>query len=78
MEFGWDIEVEVAHRALRLTLIERWRLSTAHAPVHDVTQDRRARLVEVVSQLIHFLPRRCVKARTHADADAWLVGAMIR
>jgi hypothetical protein len=53
-------------------------LLTIEAPLPDVTQHRGTRLVEVLGQVIHVLPRRRVEAGIHADAGAWLRGPMIR
>jgi hypothetical protein len=64
----------MAHRALYLPLVEGPCLLTVQAPLHDVTQDRGTRLVELLGEVIHFLPRRRVQASIHTDAGAWLVG----
>jgi hypothetical protein len=41
-----------------------------------VTHDRRPRLVEVLSQIIHLRPGRGVQAGIHTDAGAWLGGGL--
>src|SRR5882724_7971856 len=65
VEFRFNVEIEVAHRAVYLALVEGLCLLTAQTPVHDPTQHRSARPVEVLSEVIHFLARRRVQAGIH-------------
>jgi hypothetical protein len=70
MEFALDVEVEMTYRTLAVALAERSCLYAAEAPFHDLTQDRSAWPTEILGQVIHFLPRRRLKAGIHADARA--------
>jgi hypothetical protein len=72
MEVGWDIEIEMAYWAMFLVLVWRAWVVIIQTPLHDVTQHRGTRLEEVLGQLIHFLPRRRIKAGIHADTAGWL------
>jgi hypothetical protein len=62
MEVGWDVEGEVAHRALRFALVEVCWLRTAQTPCHDLTQHPGARPVEACGEVVHFCPRQGVQA----------------
>jgi hypothetical protein len=64
----------VAHRALSIALVEGSWLFIAQALVHDLTEHRSTRLVEVLREVIHFFPRRGVEAGIDADAGAQLGG----
>jgi hypothetical protein len=77
MEVGLDIEIEMAHRTLGIALVEGSCLLTAEASFHDIAQHRRARLVEVCGEVVHFCPCHRVKAGIRADAGARLTGPMI-
>jgi hypothetical protein len=70
MQVGCNIEVEVAHRVLRFTLVESSYPHIAQALLHGGTQHRSARPAEAFGQVVQFLHCRRVKAGIHADA--WL------
>jgi hypothetical protein len=46
--------------------------------VHDVTQHRSAGPVNACGEVIHFLPRPCVKASIRANSCVLLAGSMVR
>src|SRR5688500_16484799 len=77
MQVGCNIEVEMAHRVLRFTLVESSYALIAQAPLHEVTQHRSARPAEAFGQVVHFLPCRRVKAGIHAAACPCAAGPMI-
>jgi hypothetical protein len=77
MQVGCNIEVEMAHRVLRFTLVASSYPLKAQAPLHEVTQHRGARPAQAFGQVVHFLPCRRVKAGIRADAWPCAAGPMI-
>ena len=68
----------MAHRTLGIALVERACLPMTQPLMHDVTQHRSPRLVEVFAEIIYFLPRHRVQAGIHADTGGWLIWLVIR
>jgi hypothetical protein len=58
----------MADGALGIALVDRFLLSTAKAPAHDVAHHCGTRAVEQFGEVINFIPRHCFKACVHADA----------
>src|SRR5262245_16957157 len=72
IECRGDVEREVANRAFCTALGACECVPTAQPPVHNMAQDRRARLMEACGQLVHFRPRWRVQASIDTDTGAWL------
>src|ERR671910_698206 len=72
-----DIDIQMAHETLGVTLGTCGHYSALKSPPHDVMQHRGPRLTEACGKLIHLRPRHLVETGIHADAGAWLSEALI-